>query len=465
MSSSSIDLINSKLDVASIVDSLINVDSAPIRRMQSQVSTFQSKVSAFQNLNTKISNLLDNVNSLLYGNTDAPLLQPSSFADRLSESVFNQCKVTSSDESVVSATASNATSGTYSINVSNLASAQSLSSDSFASATSAVGTGTLTLTKGGQDYTVTIDSSNATLSGVCTAINNANAGVTATVINDGSSSTPYRLLITANDTGTANSVVVSENLSGGSAINIATIAGQEAKDAEFTVNGISIKKSSNTVSDVINGVTFTLKDQTTTPATLYVVKDLDAIVKGFNDFIATYNGINTGINGQFTYNSTTKKAGLLSGDSTLRSIQSTLQSQISQSVSNQFTSYGIAGQVGLEFNRDGSLSLDETKFRSALSSNFKSVAALFLGDSGNDGIFANLQIRLDGITDPIEGPIHNATDSLDQNIKMINKEILSYQDRLDVEREMLTFQFGKADEALRLLTVSQASLSSQLSKL
>jgi flagellar hook-associated protein 2 len=464
MSTSSIDLTSSAIDVGTIVDNLIYAEAAPVRNMQSQVTTLQSKVSAFQSLNTRLSSLLNNLNTILYGDSDAPLVKPSSFDDRFSKSIFNQCKVTSSDESLITATASNATGGSYSIAVSHLASAQSLSSDSFDSATSAIGTGSIVFTKGGTDYTVTIDSSNATLTGACSAINKANIGITASVINDGTSSTPYRLLITANDTGTANSVNVTDNLSGGPALNIATIAGQEATDAEFTVNGIGIIKSSNTISDIIKGVTFALKNTTDGPMTLTVEKDLDAIVSSMNNFITSYNNVNTYISGQFSYNASTKTGGVLSGDSTLRGIQSTLQNQIIQSASNQFTSYSAASQVGLKFNRDGSLSLDETKFRSALSSNFTGVAALFLGDAG-DGIFTNLQTRLDGITDPLSGPIHNSTDAMNQNIRMINDRISDYQDRLNVEKDMLTDQYNKADEALRLMTVTQSSLSSQISKL
>jgi flagellar hook-associated protein 2 len=462
--SSSINLLSSSIDVGTIVDNLIKADSAPITNMQSNVTTLQSKVSAFQSLNTKLSTLTSNLNGILFGSMDDPLLKPSSFADRLSRSIFNQCKATSSDENTVTATASNATGGTYSITVNNLATAQSLASDGFAGATSDIGTGTITFTKGGHYYTVTIDSSNATLNGACNAINKSGAGITASVVNDGSTSTPYRLLITANDTGTANSVVVTENLSDGAALNIATIAGQEAKDASFTVNGVDIKKSSNTISDVINGLTFTLKNKTNTPVTLAVDKDLDSIVKSFNTFIAAYNDINTFISSQFTYNGTTKKAGALSGDSTLRSIQNTLRSQIAQPASNQLSSLSITGQAGIEFNRDGSLSLDEGKLRSALSGNFNGIAALFLGENSS-GIFSTLQSQLDSITDPLSGPIQNATDSLNKNIKSINKSISAYQARLDVEKQLLTDQYNQADEALRMLTVNQASLTAQIDKL
>jgi flagellar hook-associated protein 2 len=658
-SSSSINLTTSVLDVATIVDNLIYADSAPVRNMQSQVTTLQSKVSAYQSLNTKLSALSGKVNTLLFGDTEAPLIQPYSFSDRLSKSIFSKCSVTSSDDSIIAATSTNAASGgSYAITVSSLAKGKSMASSSFSSTSAAAaGAGTISITTGSKDpVTVTIDSTNNTLTGVRDAINSANAGVTATIINDGSSSNPYKLVISANSTGTANAFTISENLSGGQALSFAQT--QAAVDAQFTVNGIDVTKSTNTVSDVIDGVTLTLKQRTTNAVTLSVEQDTDSIVTALKDMVTAYNSVSSYINAQFTYNSTSETAGVLAGDSTLRSVQSKLQIQVTQGISNRFTTYGVAGQIGLEFNRDGTLTLDETTFRDALSENPTAIAALFLGDgtpkggvtatdsrvtysgktsatqngtyavqvstlaqqasvagaqgftalnkdetltissggktavvslmqddsfatalskinSGlssqgiaatatNDGtgklkiatsgygssqsltifsdgdgasgttgfsqtqvvangidiagtinghaatgngliltgasgqpeeglsinitqstagsygkvtvasasegvegssILMNLFSALDGITDPLSGPIHNATDALSRNILSLNDNIDSYQLRLDKEKEMLTEEFNAADNALRLLTVQQAQLSAAVSSL
>lgn len=657
MGTSSINLIGSALDVGTIVDTLIYVEREPVRMMESQVTALQSKVSAYQSLNTKLSALADKVNILLFGDTEAPFNQPYSFADRLKDSVFTKCAITSSDDSTISASANNPTSvGTYAITVSSLAQARTMAAAGFADLATQTGTGTLTITTGSSDpVTVTINSQNNTLTGVCGAINNANAGVTATIVNDGSA-TPYRLLITANDSGTANSFSITDNLSGGQALGLTE--SQAAVDAQFIVNGVSITKSSNTVSDVIDGVTFTLKDVTATPVSLHVEKDIDAIVTAFNEFVSAYNTVNSFINSQFAYNSTTETSGVLAGDSTLRRIQSNLQNQLVQSISNPYTDYGIASQAGLDFNRDGSLSLNETELREALAEDFTSVAALFLGNGtpsggatvsdsrvlyggktaatqdgtyaiqittlaqqaiaagtqtvttlsndetltitygtstaivnllqdddlitvlskinsalategiaatatddgaggiqistnsygssqtitvasdgdgsagttgfsttpvvatgvdiagtigghaavGNgltltgaagqpeeglsitvsqtttgsygtitiapetegvegDSILMNLFSVLDGITDPLSGPIYNAKDGLNKNIEAINDRISDYEARLEVRREILTAQFSAADEALRLLTVTQANLTSQLNGL
>jgi len=470
MSTSAINLTSSVLDVASIVDGLIYIESSPVRNMQSQVTVLQSKLSAYQSLNTMLSALSGKVNTMLFRDAEAPFVQPGSFADRLQDSLFAGCMVASSNPDVISATASNSIFvGSYSITVTGLAQAQSVASSGFAdTASAALATGTLTITTGDHDpVTITIDSTNNTLSGLRDAINNANAGVAASIINDGSPDTPYRLLIKANETGTANSFTLAEGLSGGQALEL--VQTQAASDAQFTLNGVSIVKSSNTVSDVISGVTFTLKELASAPVTLSIDKDVDSIVGAVNEFVTAYNAVNSFINSQFRYDPSTEKAGVLAADSTLRRIQSTLQNQITQRVTNPFTSFSAAGQAGLEFNRDGSLTLDESKFREALAGDFTGVAALFLGDGasseGYGGILMNLFRVLDGITDPLSGPIHNATDGLNRNIDSLQDRISSYQERLEKRREMLTLEYSRADEALRLMTVLQAQLSSQISAL
>ncbi len=382
MSSSnySVNLFSSSIDVSTIVENLMYVERAPVRTLESKVSALESKVSAYQSLNTKLSALSDKLNTLLYGSAESPLAQPYSFSDRLAKSLFAKHGIASSNEDAISATATGtAAGGSYSITVDSLAQAQTLVSAAFADTTAtSLGTGTITITAGtGDPVILTINSTNSTLSGVRDAINNSGAAVTATIINDGSS-TPYRLMIAANDTGTAGSFTVNASLSGGQAPEFQQT--QAASDAQFAVNGISIIKSSNTVSDVINGVTFTLKDTASAPVTLRAVRDTDATVEALNEFVTAYNAVNSFINGQFTYNAESGQSGILAGDSTLRRVQGMLQRPLTQSVKNQYTGIAVASQVGLEFNRDGSLTLNETEFREAFENNAAAVAALFLGN-------------------------------------------------------------------------------------
>jgi len=382
---SSIDILSSALDVESIVQNLMYIERAPIRRMESETMTLESKISAFQSLNSKLSTLEDKVKTILYGSGAAPLQAPYSFSDRLSGSIFSLCKVSSSNEGAITAVTTDAcTAGSYAMSVDSLARSQSSASANFDDAASVeTGIGTLTITTGsGTPVNITIDATNNTLAGVRNAINAAKAGVTATIVDDGSAS-PYRLLVTADDSGTANAFTVTDNLSGGQALGIAQV--QAAEDARFVVNGVSITKASNTVSDVIDGVTLTLKQETAGDVRIDLETDTESIVESVQELVTAYNNVNAFINEQFRYNTTKESAGVLSGDATLRRIQSNLQNQFLQSIQNQYTSLSVTGQIGLNFNRDGGLELDETKFREALADNFTGVAALLLGNGTPSG--------------------------------------------------------------------------------
>lgn len=377
---SSINLISGGLDVQTIVDNLIYVESAPVRRMQNQQSALQSKVSALQSFNSKLSSFLTKVDDILYQGGTASLSTPYGFEDRFDESVFSQRKAASSSEGIVSAIAAKgAASGSYAITVTSLAQAKAMASANFAdTSTTQTGTGTLSIQVGSNaTVNITIDGTNNTLDGVRKAINAANAGVSATIINDGSSQ-PYRLLITSNNTGTGNAFNITNNLSGGQALTLTQTAA--AKDAQLTVNGVSLTKSSNKISDVIQGVTLNLKSETTAPATVTVTDDIDAMVNAIKALTTSYNDITATINAQTKYDPNTKTAGLLSGDATLRNIQTNLQSIFTQSISNGFTSYAVISQIGINFRNDGTLSVDESKLRNALTSDLKGTAALLLGD-------------------------------------------------------------------------------------
>ena len=473
---SSINLINGGLDIGSIVDQLIYVEGEPIRRMQKQTTQTQSKITAFQAVNTRFSSLLDKINNVLFNGEAVPLRTPYSFEERFSSSVFAAISARSSNDDFISASGSKGSaSGSFAVTVSSLAKAQTSASGNFADTTSAFQTGTLTIQVGsGDSVDVTIDASNNTLDGIRRAINTADAGVTASIINDGTPGSPFRLLVSADDTGTANSFTVTSNLSGaGQSISFAVTSA--ADDARLNINGIDIVKSSNAVSDVIDGVTLNLKAETASAVTITASPDTDAIISALKEFASAYNDANSYISSQYRYNSGTKTAGVLSGDATLRSAQARLQTLVTQSVSNPYTTLSVLSQAGVTFNSDGSISINETDFREAIADKLTAVAALFLGhgtapddtnpgDEGSSPI-VNLRSALKAITDPLSGPIHSATDGLSSTIRQLNDQIEAYQDRLDVRRELLVREFSKADQALRLLGVTQSSLGAQVGSL
>ena len=320
---------------------------------------------------------------------------------------------------MLAATASSiAKPGNYSLTVGQLAQAQNLAATGQASATTAIGSGastTLTFdfgtisggtltngtysgasfaSSGSGTKSITIDSSNNTLSGIRDAINAANIGVSASIINDGSAS-PYRLVLTSNNTGAASSMKISvtgdttlgnllsedpagtQNLSQTSA----------AQNANFTVNGIAISKSSNNVGDVVPGVTLNLAGTSTSPVNLSVGPNTSAVSTTINGFVTAFNATVTAIQNQTSYDPTTKTAGTLQGDVSLSIIQSQMAAMLSSNLGGSTNGFSNLTQIGIGFQKDGTLAVNTTTLNNALNSNYQAVANLFIAaGSTTDGL-------------------------------------------------------------------------------
>jgi flagellar hook-associated protein 2 len=447
-------------------------EQIPITRLQNQTQTYQSKISAYQTLNTKLLALKTSAESILFNQEDVPLNMPSDFADRLSTSMFALRKATSSNDAVVTATAGKGiAAGNYTVTVSNLAKYSAYASNQFASDTAAnTKTGTITIQRGTEDaVAITITTDNNTLQGIKNAINAQNAGFTASILNDGSG-TPYRLVVTANDSGSKNNLTIDTSWdpqSGGTAVTFSETS--HGEDATLQVNGVDITSSSNTVSNAIEGVTLNLKAGTGT-ATISTERDADAIVAGLRDFVTKYNDVVNYVSSQSRYDTTNKTAGILAGDFTLRDVQTKLSSALAQSISSEGNSLQVLSQVGIKLMNDGTLSLDDSKFREKLSTNYNDTAHLLLANGldsqGNTASFIPmLQQQLGTLTDNLDGPVFHAEDSLQHNIDGINKQIDLMKDRLDARRALYVMQYTKANEALAQLTIMQTSITNQIDTL
>ncbi|WP_283745302.1 flagellar filament capping protein FliD [Sideroxydans sp. CL21] len=379
------------IDVAGIVSSLMAVEQRPITTLNKQISSYNAKISAI-------------------GSVQSALASFQTAAQGLNNLTFNSFAATSSNTAAVSATASSiAKPGNYSLTIGQLAQAQNLVVAGQASATTAIGSGAATtltfdfgtisggtLTNGtytGASYTsnggttksVTIDSSNNTLSGIRDAINSANVGVTASIINDGSTS-PYRLVLTSNTTGVANSMKISvagdATLSGLFSENPAGTQNlsqtSAAQNANFTVNGIAVSKASNSVGDVVSGVTLNLASTSTSPVALSVAPNTSAVSTAINGFVTAFNAAVTAIQNQTSYDPTTKTAGTLQGDVSLSIVQSQMAAMLTTTMGSNPNGFTNLTQIGIGFQKDGTLAVDSTKLNAALNSNYQSVANLFV---------------------------------------------------------------------------------------
>ncbi|HJV76551.1 MAG TPA: flagellar filament capping protein FliD [Noviherbaspirillum sp.] len=386
--------IGSNLDVNGIISKLMSVESQPLTALQKKEASYQAKLSAYGMLKGALSSFQGAVSSLS------------------SPSTFQTLNATSSDSSVFTASASSsAAAGNYSISVGTLAQAQSLSSAAQASTTTSIGTGastTLTFQFGtisggtlangvyagasfSQDATqatgtVVIDNTNNSLQGVRDAINAANIGVTASIVNDGNATSPYHLVLTSTNTGLSKSMKITS--SGGDA-SITNLLGYDptgtqnltqatvAQNASLTMNGIAITSASNTVTDAISGVTLNLA-KANSSANLSLSNNTSAVTTAVIGFVKAYNDLNSTLDNLTSYDATTKKGGLLLGDSATQAIQTRLRSTMGAALSglgnNTITNLS---QIGIAYQKDGSLTLDNAKLQSALSSNFNDFAQLF----------------------------------------------------------------------------------------
>lgn len=387
--------IGSGLDVNSIVTSLMALERQPLTAVTKQKTDYQSQISAFGTMKSALSTFQTAIVALA------------------SPAKFNAQAVTSADTKVFTATANGkATNGDYSVTVNQLAKAQKLTMAGVPNTTDVIGTGTLTISFGTYteatitpaapasftvnpakaDVTIAINSANNTLSGVRDAINASNAGVSATIVNDG---TANRLVITSKDTGEVNSLKISVAdddgngldatglsrlaydplASAGSGKNMTQL--QAAKNALLEIDGIAITKSSNTITDAIEGVTLNLlATNVGSTLNLGVATDKDKIKESVTTFVEAYNKLDDTLRNLTKYDETGKASGALLGDATARSVISQVKSMMTKSITTGTTIDSLT-QIGVSFQRSGKLALDTTKLTSAIDKNFNDLAALF----------------------------------------------------------------------------------------
>ncbi|MGP0565107.1 MULTISPECIES: flagellar filament capping protein FliD [unclassified Nitrospina] len=279
--------------------------------------------------------------------------------------------------------------GTYSIDVNQLAQNAIVESDDLFNLTTSTfhtgfTNGTLNVTVGGVANNLTI-APGATLQEVTDQINNNVSGVTATIVDTGSSPDPYRLVITGDDEGSANTVSVSFTPGFfGAARNFSDV--QVAQDALFDFEGISYTRSTNIVSDVLTGTTLSL--EALGPGTIQITQDTEAIRGKVDDFVEQYNAIRAFVNQNAKFDSDTLEAGPLFGNVSVRSLEQSLARLVSSEVQGLSTSFSFLSQVGIRTGDDGLLELDEAELSSALASDPTGVVNLFInsGSASNPNV-------------------------------------------------------------------------------
>jgi flagellar hook-associated protein 2 len=469
--------IGSGLDINGIITKLMAVEQRPLTALDTKEAAFQAQLSAYGSLKGAVSSL------------------ESAAATLTSSSLFGSMGATSSDSTVISASANSAAkSGTYAMEVVGLAKADSIASQqNFISHTSAISTidgqikielGTLTGGVFAADSatpakTISITAANSSLDSIRDAINSANAGVRANVVYVGSAG--YKLTMTSTDTGASKSIKLTTMDSSGNVIanntDLAKLsydpakaagAGNEytvtsvAQDAHIKVDGLDLYRASNTITDAVTGLT--IKATKIGIATLTVAQDSASITAALGKFVTNYNDLNKQLRSLTAYDASTKTASTLTGDSGARSLQTALRSMINYTFGTSTTLKNLS-DVGVRIQKDGSLAFDPSKLSTALQNSPSEVASMFTATTGTKGIAVRIDATLSSLLDSTTGLLATKTNGISRTIKDIGKQRDELNLRLTQIEKNYRTQFTALDTLVASMQQTSAYLTQQLASL
>lgn len=382
--------IGSGLDVDGLVTQLVQAESEPTEfRLNSQEGFLSAELSAYGTLKSALATL-----------------QAATGRVR-SASTFEQRSVQLSSTEAIDVTASSrAPIGSFNVEVTQLAESHSLVSGAFTSEDDVVGTGSLTIRFGTTDYavgtdtyngfalneesstfTLLLDSSNNSLSSVRDAINDADANVSAAIVDDGSG---FRLLITGSEPGGENSLeisVVDDDANDTDATGLSALsfnAGAHhleqtvaASDAVLTLNGLSITHGSNTVTGAVDGLTFNLKQTTSEAVSLSIRKDDSAIKSAINEVVNGFRAYNSVANQLSRFDESTSRGNILLGDGTLRTVSSRIRQVLTDPADNISATFRTLAEIGITTDINGNLQIDDAKLDQIIDENPGELARMF----------------------------------------------------------------------------------------
>ena len=458
--------LGSNLDVSGIVSKLMALEARPLNILNAREGRLQAQIS-------------------LFGQIKGTIASMQSAARSLGTSVAAAAyRASSTNETVVAVRAeSGVTVGSHDVTIANIAQAQRIATAGQASRTAAIGSGaatTLTISFGtisggtlvpdtglysGAAFNangartpvvIDIDGTNNTLEGLRTAINAANAGVTASIVSDGTA-TPNRLVISSISTGLENSVKIEvtgdaalQNLLAYDASGTQNLSQlQSARSAALSIDGVSITSAGNSVSGAIEGLTFDLKAAGS--AIVSVNRNTTQIEAALNQLVKSYNDANKAIVDN------TKKDAVLQGDTGTVSLLARLRAEIGAHRAGAGT-YSSLSQVGVSFARDGSLTLDSARLSSTLLAGTDEVSSL-LGR-----VATALSATTDGMLGS-NGSLQAHTDSANRSIKEVDRRRESLNGRLEQVQARYLAQFTALDTMISGMKQTSAFLDQQIANL
>ncbi|MCH1924563.1 flagellar filament capping protein FliD [Shewanella sp. C32] len=442
--------IGSGLDITTIVKTLVDSERTPKEtRLDSQENKLDAKVSAIGSLKSALTTFQDAV---------AKLSDPEA---------LNIRKVSQSSEDFFTVTADkDARAGSYNVVVESLASAQKLASVAVSDDSSGVGEGSLSFAIQGKSFSVDVGATDS-LEDIANSINNAddNVGVTATIINTDNGK---RLVFASDKTGTENAITVTASDTSGTGLSSTFGSGQletiqAAADSVIKIDGQTLTSSSNKIEGAISGVTFELTDADVGKTTkLTIAQDDDAVKENVQGFVDAYNTLMTKMDSLSSYNVSTNTSAALQGDSIIRSLQSQLRSMVSSRVDDGQGGTTALYDIGISADRQGRLTVDESKLTESLSSGMSKVGTLFA--QKDTGIAARMDTVIDGYVKS-NGMIASRQNSYTQEKDRIADQREALDRRMELLQARLTKQYNAMDLVVSNLNSQGNSALSALNSL
>lgn len=457
-----------------LYDQLETAERTKLTTITTQQSTYNAQLSAYGKLQSAMTSLQTATAAL--GKTET----------------WNSTSVSSTNTAFSATTTSEASVGSFTVNVNQVAKAQVLTTGSIASNTEKLGdiTGakrTISISQPGTEKPLEVDLTDAdtSLAGIASAINKANGNVSASIIkaNDGD----YRLMLTSKTTGTesAMTVTVTGDAKLQSAIGYDSATGTgalseqtAAKNAIVVVNDVEIERQSNTISDALPGVTFTVKAQSKADESLDITRATDANKKAITDWVSAYNSLQATISSVTKYVAVDKGTdaqsnsnGALVGDGNVRGIQAQLRGMLTDI---QAGSVQIMAQLGITQDPNkgsegtlGTLKIDSDKLNKQLSENPAAVQAYFIGDGKATGLATKMNNTLTDMLNTSAGKtgvIQNAKDGINKTLKTLGERYDSMEASIDATMARYKAQFTNLDVMMTKMTNTATYLTQQFSK-
>ncbi len=421
-----------------IVDQLMNVEKIPLKSLGDKKVKLQDTEKLVIDLETKVSDINKNL------------------AELTSTRGFLDMKLLSGDPNIIDGTVdpSAVVTGDYSIEVLQLAQKPGAMSNGFEDRNvTQVGVGYMKFKTDAGVKEVYINPKNSTLDGIAESINNAGYGLRANVLeNSKDKETPYRLLVTGLSTGTGKQVEFPTIYFLDGDQDFFFDETRPAQNAKIKIDGFEIEVPENTVNDVIPGVSLNLKQAVPgRPVRLSVKENLEAIAGKIKSFVDAYNAALAFIQNQHKLGKGAdgkERLGPLGGDSMIRQVENALRRVI------MTPQYGVESpiariqELGIEFNRSGTLNFNQEKFTKVLNTNPKAVASFLRGDSFSTGFVTTLKRETTFLLSQNFGAIANRKKSIGERITRIDKQIENKERQLTRKEEELTRKFGNLESKM-----------------